>query len=86
MYDFILSFPDADGKKETVVRVDQEHLETVIPALGKDMLIVNGGYRGERATLLELIEDKFLLRLKLKQSTRSGRIVEIGYEDASKCK
>jgi len=77
---------DYDAKGDNVVRVDQEHLETVIPAIGKEMMIVNGAYRGERAVLLEIIEEKFMLKLKIKQGTRNGRIIELSYEDASKCK
>ncbi|KAI1729397.1 domain of kin17 curved DNA-binding protein domain-containing protein [Ditylenchus destructor] len=80
-----VSFPTVDGKGEELVRVDQENLETVIPAIGRDMLIVNGAYRGERATLLEIMEDKFMLKLRIKQGTRNGRILEVAYEDASKC-
>uniref|UniRef100_A0A915E1T3 3-hydroxyisobutyrate dehydrogenase n=1 Tax=Ditylenchus dipsaci TaxID=166011 RepID=A0A915E1T3_9BILA len=76
---------DAEENKEVVIRVDQEHLETVIPALGKEMLIVNGAYRGERATLLEILEDKFSLKLKIKQGTRNGRIVECSSPLKAQC-
>lgn len=67
-----------------ILKLDQEHLETVIPAVGKDMLIVNGAYRGLKATLLELLENKFCVRLKIREGTRNGRVVEVAYEDASK--
>lgn len=64
--------------------MDQNHLETVIPAVGKDMLIVNGGYRGTKATLLEIKERDYCLLLKLKEGLKHGREVTVAYEDASK--
>ncbi|KAI6206473.1 DNA RNA-binding protein Kin17 domain containing protein [Aphelenchoides besseyi] len=67
-----------------VVKVHQDYLETVIPALDKDMLIVNGAYRGEKAVLEEILEDDFMLKLRIKEGTRNGRSLEVPYEDASK--
>lgn len=69
------------GEVETF---DQDQLETVIPALGRDMLIVNGAYRGEIAELKEIDETKFSLRLRISEGPLNGRIVELPYEDASK--
>lgn len=66
------------------MKVDQADLETVIPALGRDMLIVNGAYRGTKACLLEILEDRYIMRLKIKEGTSNGRIIEVNYEDASK--
>ncbi|KRZ62454.1 Actin-related protein 2 [Trichinella nativa] len=37
--------------EDTTVTVEQKHLETVIPALNRTVLIVNGAYRGQKATL-----------------------------------
>ncbi|KAL1243818.1 DNA/RNA-binding protein [Trichinella spiralis] len=37
--------------QDTTVTVEQKHLETVIPALNRTVLIVNGAYRGQKATL-----------------------------------
>ncbi|XP_053111203.1 DNA/RNA-binding protein KIN17 isoform X2 [Hemicordylus capensis] len=39
------------------LKLDQTHLETVIPAPGKKVLVLNGGYRGNEATL-ECINEK----------------------------
>lgn len=66
------------------MKVDQEDLETVIPALNREMWIVNGAYRGEKAVLLEILEDKYMMRLKIAEGTRNGRVVDVAYEDASK--
>jgi DNA/RNA-binding protein KIN17 len=59
-------------------------LETVIPAIGHEMLIVNGAYRGEIAELEKILEDKYALRLQISEGVRNGRVVEVAYEDASK--
>ena len=34
-----------------MLRLDQQFLETVIPAIGKEVIIVNTGHRGMTATL-----------------------------------
>uniref|UniRef100_A0A670J8F5 Kin17 DNA and RNA binding protein n=1 Tax=Podarcis muralis TaxID=64176 RepID=A0A670J8F5_PODMU len=41
------------------LKLDQTHLETVIPAPGKKVLVLNGGYRGNEATLESIHEKKF---------------------------
>ena len=41
------------------VRVDQAHLETVIPSPGGAVLVVNGAFRGCKAALLGINTDKF---------------------------
>lgn len=48
------------------------------------MLIVNGAYRGTKACLLEILEDKYMVKLKLKEGTFNGRVIDVIYEDASK--
>lgn len=48
---------------DTVLKVDQEHVETVIPAIGKRVFIVNGAYRGEEATLEAINEKDFSAKL-----------------------
>ncbi|KAF1605204.1 UNVERIFIED_CONTAM: DNA/RNA-binding protein KIN17, partial [Eudyptes robustus] len=67
-----------------VIVLDQKHLETVIPKVGRDMLIVNGAYRGEIAVLEEILEKQYSVKLRIKQGIRNGRMVEVAYEDASK--
>lgn len=52
------------------VKLDQEHLETVIPALGKAVLIVNGTHRGHEGTLKYIDVDNFCASLKLDDGTK----------------
>lgn len=70
------------GKK---LKLDQKHLETVIPAIGKPVVIVNGAYRGELATLLSLDEKSFSVTVEIEKGLLKGRKVEgVQYEDISK--
>lgn len=70
------------GKK---LKLDQDHLETVIPALGKLVKIVNGAYRGEIATLLSLDEKNFCVNVEIEKGVLKGRKVEgVQYEDMCK--
>ncbi|XP_013381345.1 DNA/RNA-binding protein KIN17 [Lingula anatina] len=67
------------------VKVDQAHVETVIPAIGKSVLVVNGAYRGSEATLLSINEKKFSCSIKIVAGPLKGREVDgVQYEDVSK--
>ncbi|OZC08652.1 hypothetical protein X798_04333 [Onchocerca flexuosa] len=68
------------------LEVSQENVETVIPAVGRMMLIVNGAYRGTRAVLQEIKEEQFAVVLRLEESFAKGRILCLPYEDACKLK
>ncbi|XP_069764326.1 DNA/RNA-binding protein KIN17 isoform X2 [Narcine bancroftii] len=54
-YTAIIKMIDSGDK----LKVDQTHLETVIPAPGKKLLVVNGGYRGNEAILDSIHETIF---------------------------
>lgn len=67
------------------LKLDQSHLETVIPAPGKRVLIVNGHYRGTEAILDSIDEKKFSATLILDSGRMKGKRVEgVEYEDFSK--
>jgi len=69
----------------TLFQFDQAHLETVIPSEGRKVLIVNGGYRGETATMCGLKEDEFCATLEISKGLLKGRVLHnIAYEDFSK--
>lgn len=68
-----------------VLKVDQTHVETVIPAIGKTVVVVNGAYRGEVATLEGLDEKNFCCSIRINQGLLQGRVVHgVQYEDISK--
>ncbi|XP_064632494.1 DNA/RNA-binding protein KIN17-like [Lineus longissimus] len=80
-YTAVIKMMDSGAK----LKVDQAHLETVLPACGKQVLVVNGAYRGEEATLLELNEKKFSCSIRISQGPLKGRTVDdVQYEDISK--
>ncbi|XP_070610555.1 DNA/RNA-binding protein KIN17 isoform X1 [Erythrolamprus reginae] len=67
------------------LKLDQTHLETVIPAPGKKVLILNGGYRGNEATLLGINEKSFSTTVLIESGALKGQQVDgIPYEDISK--
>ncbi|EFJ48020.1 splicing factor-like protein [Volvox carteri f. nagariensis] len=68
----------------TVVRVDQAHLETVIPSPGGQVLVLNGANRGRRGTLLAIDTAKYQAQVKLIDGPSKGKEIWIEYEDISK--
>ncbi|KAJ7329274.1 hypothetical protein JRQ81_015448 [Phrynocephalus forsythii] len=67
------------------LKLDQTHLETVIPAPGKRVRVLNGGYRGNEATLICINEKTFSATVTIESGPLKGRQVEgIPYEDISK--
>ncbi|KAK6746198.1 hypothetical protein RB195_012360 [Necator americanus] len=68
----------------TLVKLDQTHVETVIPSVGRKMKIVNGAYRGSVGKLESLDQDNFCVNIRISEGPLSGRSVQVPYEDASK--
>ncbi|XP_047431763.1 DNA/RNA-binding protein KIN17 [Mugil cephalus] len=66
------------------LKLDQNHLETVIPAPGKRVLILNGPYRDTEAVLEGIDEKSFSATLTLETGQQKGKTVDIAYEDFSK--
>lgn len=67
------------------VKIDQAHVETVIPAVGKLVRVLNGGYRGCKATLVNLDQDNFCVTIEIAAGPLKGRIIKnVQYEDVSK--
>lgn len=66
------------------VKVDQAQLETVIPAIGRRVMILSGARRGEEAILKELDIAKFSAKLCLERGGGEDVIISLPYEDFSK--
>lgn len=67
------------------LKLDQAHLETVIPAIGRSVKILNGAYRGTTAELMVIDTKNYCVNVKISCGPLSGRIVDrIQYEDVSK--
>ena len=67
-----------------VLKLDQEQLETVIPNIGGRVLVVNGAYRGESATLSSVNVEEFNAQIKLETGSHMGLVVAVDYADISK--
>jgi len=80
-YQAIIKMIDTNDK----IRVDQAHVETVIPAIEKKVLIVNGAYRGQEAILEDIHQDTFSVDVTLLTGSMVGiRLDNMAYEDVSK--
>ncbi|XP_053448292.1 DNA/RNA-binding protein KIN17-like [Nycticebus coucang] len=67
------------------LKLDQTHLETVIPEPGKRILVLKGGYRGNEGTLESINEKTFSATIVIETGALKGYRVEgIQYEDISK--
>jgi DNA/RNA-binding protein KIN17 len=56
-----------------------------IQLIGRDVLVVNGAYRGYKAKLEEVNVDDYSVSVTIEQGPSRGRLVEgIAYEDVSK--
>ena len=67
------------------VKIDQAHVETVIPAIGKAVLMVQGAHRGCEAVLTELVEEKFCCSVRLETGKSAGKTLRsVPYEHISK--
>ena len=64
------------------IQVDQNQIETVIPAIGKQVIVLRGKYKGEKAILDSLDVENFSAKIKL--CDNNGLTVSLPYEHFSK--
>lgn len=57
-----------------VLKVDQEHLETVIPAIGREVVILKGKYIGEIVTIMKVRIEDFSVDVELKKGDILKRV------------
>ncbi|KAM3927087.1 DNA/RNA-binding protein KIN17 isoform 1-T1 [Leptodactylus fuscus] len=80
-YTAIVKLIDSGDK----LKLDQTHLETVIPAPGKQVLVLNGGYKGNFGILESINEKSFSASIVIDSGPLKGRKVDsLPYEDFSK--
>jgi len=60
-------------------KIDQADLETVIPSVGRDVVILTGKHRGEVAELRKIESSKFIAKVDL-----DGKELSFPYESISK--
>ena len=63
-----------------VLRVDQAQLETVLPAVGGQIMVVVGKHRGQRGVMQGVHADDFQAEVELKDGTK----LLLEYEDVCK--
>lgn len=68
------------------LKLDQQHLQTVIPNIGKRLRILRGKYGGALAELLKVNIDSYSVNVKIiSPNLLKGKIVnDLAYEDVSK--
>lgn len=72
---------DSDNK----LKLDQAHLETVIPAVGRLVKVLNGAYIGLKAELIDIDAQNYCVSLKLASGPLTGKVIKnVQYEDISK--
>jgi DNA/RNA-binding protein KIN17 len=66
-------------------KIDQEHLETVIPKVDGRVKVLNGAYRDSTAILKSIETSRFSVTLEIEKGQFKGRVISgIPYEDFSK--
>ncbi|XP_063836702.1 DNA/RNA-binding protein KIN17 [Ostrinia nubilalis] len=67
------------------LKLDQNHLETVIPSPGRTVRFVNGAYRGHTGVLKDIDTDNFCCKVEISEGPLTGRVLKgVQYEDISK--
>jgi len=66
------------------VKLDQDHLETVVPQVGREVVILWGQYKGETAILRNIDTEKFSASLKIESGNHKGEKLKLPYEQFCK--
>ncbi|CAB3259434.1 unnamed protein product [Arctia plantaginis] len=67
------------------LKLDQNHLETVIPSTGRYVRFVNGAYRGATGVLRRIHIENYCCDVEIAEGPLTGRLVKaLQYEDISK--
>jgi len=56
----------------------------VIPAIGREVILVNGPYEGEKATLMKLNEESFSVNVRLETGILRSKVITAKLEDVCK--
>ncbi|XP_052757249.1 DNA/RNA-binding protein KIN17 [Galleria mellonella] len=67
------------------LKLDQNHVETVIPSQGRSVRFVNGAYRGHTGLMRHIDTDNYCCDVEISEGPLTGRVVKgVQYEDISK--
>ena len=68
-----------------VLKLDQLYLETVIPNIGREVMVVNGAHRGSKGSIVKVHPDSFSVDIRILDGVRVGSEVKgVEYEDVCK--
>lgn len=67
-----------------ILQVDQAELETVLPQPGGTVRVLQGAYRGCKASMMGIDEQKFKAKIRLLDGKQAGKTLDTDYEDISK--
>lgn len=67
-----------------ILQVDQAELETVLPQPGGTVRVLQGAYRGCKASMLGIDEQNFKAKIRLMDGKQAGKTLDSDYEDISK--
>lgn len=67
-----------------ILQVDQAELETVLPQPGGTVRILQGPYKGCKASMMGIDEHKFKAKIRLLDGKQAGKTLDADYEDVSK--
>lgn len=72
-------------KTKALIKIDQTQLETVVPAFGRAVLVVNGRWRSREAKLMDLDRDTFIADLLITSpDIDKGRRIKVSIKNFSK--
>lgn len=76
---------DSDNDVNVIVRIDQAELETVIPKVGGDVMVLKGDFSGEVGTLLQINVEEYNATITLNKIFESNKkVVVLEYDYFSK--
>ncbi|KAJ6225464.1 hypothetical protein RDWZM_004009 [Blomia tropicalis] len=67
-----------------LIKVDERHLETVVPREGSRVMVLKGLYRGKNATIAEIDIEQEKCKILVDNSSMGGRTVTVTFNDISK--
>ena len=67
-----------------ILQVDQAELETVLPQPGAAVRMLQGPFKGCKASMVGIDEHNFKAKVRLMDGKQAGKILDADYEDISK--
>eukprot|EP01083_Nonionella_stella_P115508 342567_1 len=72
------------SKSGDIIKMDQPHLETVLPSLGRDVKVLKGSWEGFTAKLLSVEQETFSATMEVTHRTKVKRVSGMDYGDLCK--